>query len=177
FVSSHINISMKNLKILFTFLCFIYSTFSFAQKSFPEKCLGEWEGMMYIYSNGSLVDSVSTSFDVARTEEPHTFTWITSYHSPTQPMVKDYKLKLIDAEKKLYAVDEGNSIALHSYLFDNKLYSVFETQGILLTSSYELMGENLVFEVTSGTNLEPGKDVMNYSVRNLQRVVFKKKKE
>lgn len=170
------NISMKKLKILFSLLCLSYSTFNFAQQSFPEKCLGEWEGMMYIFSNGGLVDSVATSFDVARTEDPHTFTWITRYHSPTQPMVKDYKLKLIDPAKKLYAVDEGNSIALNSYLFGEKLYSVFETQGILLTSSYELIGENLVFEVTSGTNLEPGKDVMNYSVRNLQRVMFRKKK-
>lgn len=168
---------MKILSINLLLLCIISATFSYAQKSFPERCLGQWEGMMYIYSNGSLVDSVFTSFEAERTEDPYTFTWVTSYHSPTQPMVKDYKLKLLDPEKKLYVVDEGNGIALHSYLFGDKLYSVFETQGILLTSSYELIGENLIFEVTSGTNLEPGKDVMNYSVKNLQRVVFKKKKD
>lgn len=166
---------MKKQHLFLLLLSLIFSVQAQAQKSFPEQCLGEWEGMMYIYSNGSLVDSVATSFSAARTEEPNTFTWVTSYHSPTQPMVKDYKLKLLDAEKKLYAVDEGGGIALHSYLFNNKLYSVFETQGILLTSSYELIGDNLIFEVTSGTNLEPGKSVMNYSVKNLQRVVFRKK--
>lgn len=166
---------MKKQSIFLLLSCVIFSAPTFAQKSFPEQCLGEWEGIMYIYSQGSLVDSVATSFNVARTEDPHTFTWVTSYHSPTQPMVKDYKLKLLDAEKKLYAVDEGGGIALHSYLFNNKLYSVFETQGILLTSSYELIGDDLIFEVTSGTNLEPGKAVMNYSVRNLQRVVFRKR--
>lgn len=161
----------------FLFICLFFSASTFAQKSFPEQCLGEWEGMMYIYSQGSLVDSVATSFSAARTEAPHTFTWVTSYHSPTQPMVKDYKLKLLDAEKKLYAVDEGGGVALNAYLFDHKMYSVFETQGIVLTSTYELVDDALVFEVTSGTNLEPGRDVMNYSVRNLQRVVFRKKQD
>ena len=52
---------------------------------------------------------------------------------------------------------------------------MFETQGIFLTSSYELIGDQLIFEVSSGKKLEEeNKAVTNYSVTSLQRVIFKK---
>jgi hypothetical protein len=52
---------------------------------------------------------------------------------------------------------------------------VFETQGIFLTSSYELIGDQLIFEVSSGKKIEgENKGVTNYSVTSLQRVIFKK---
>ena len=43
----------------------------------------------------------------------------------------------------------------------------------MLTSSYELQGDQLIFEVTSGRKIEDKNEVTNYSVLNLQRVVFK----
>jgi hypothetical protein len=163
---------MKYFIALLVILSFCIHPLS-AQKSFVEQCLGEWEGMMYIYSEAQLVDSVATQFTASRTEDPAVYTWKTTYLSEKTPMVKDYQLKVLDAKKQIYATDEGNGLLLNNYLFGKKMYSVFETQGILLTASYELLGEHLIFEVTSGTNLEPGKEVMNYSVRNLQRVVFR----
>jgi hypothetical protein len=45
---------------------------------------------------------------------------------------------------------------------------------VLLTYSHELQGDQLIFEVTSGKKLDVNKEVNNYSVLNLQRVVFKK---
>ncbi|SOD91764.1 hypothetical protein [Spirosoma fluviale] len=93
------------------------------------------------------------------------------------PVVKDYTLRLKDAAKHEYVTDEGDGVVLADYLFGNKLYSVFETQGIVLTSTYELIGDKLIFEVTSGRKqAEPSQGVINYSVDNLQRVVFKKGK-
>ncbi len=61
------------------------------------------------------------------------------------------------------------------YLFNNKLYSIFETQGVFLTSSYELRDKDLIFEVTSGKKTSTtDQQINNYSVDNLQRVIFKK---
>jgi hypothetical protein len=60
------------------------------------------------------------------------------------------------------------------YYFIIKLYSVFDTLGVMLTSSYELKDNQLIFEVTSGKKIEENKEVINYSVLNLQRVIFKK---
>jgi len=146
-----------------------------AQTAFGDQCLGNWEGTMYLYGKGQLRDSVAVQLSVQKTTSPDTWSWKTSYLSKTQPMVKDYKLILKDAATNSYVTDEGDGIVLKDYLFHNKLYSVFETQGILLTASYELIGDQLIFEVSSGKKLEEeNKAVTNYSVTSLQRVIFKK---
>jgi hypothetical protein len=111
---------------------------------------------------------------VQRTSLPHTWVWKTNYLSNKNPMEKKYKLVLKDTASQTYLIDEGDGIELWSYYFNNKLYSVFETHDVMLTSSYELQGDKLIFEVTSGKKIEDKKEVTNYSVLALQRVVFKR---
>lgn len=160
--------------LLFAFLSLSLSDTS-GQSLFPDRCIGKWEGTMYIYGKGQLRDSVMVKFTVAKLSEPDSWTWKKEYLSPTRPMTKDYIIQLIDQDAKVYATDEQNGIFLNEYLFDDKLYSVFETGGFLLTSSYELREDTLIFEVTSGRMAgTTGEDVQNYSVDNVQRVVFKK---
>ena len=89
-------------------------------------------------------------------------------------MVKDYKLVISDASKGVFKTDEGDGIFLIDYLFENKLYSVFVTQGILLTSTYEWLGNQIIFEVTSGKELQTTNSVKSYSVLNLQKAVLRK---
>jgi hypothetical protein len=89
-------------------------------------------------------------------------------------MEKNYSLILKDGVTQTYLTDEGDGVELWNYLFIDKLYSVFETHDVMLTSSYELQGDRLIFEVTSGRKMEVKKGVTNYSVLNLQRAVFKK---
>ncbi len=152
-------------------LCFSLN----AQTPFPEKCLGTWGGMMHLQKDGAITDSVRIKFTVARTDSPDVWIWKTEYLSPTRPMVKDYTIQLTDKEKQHYAIDENNGIVLADYRFGNKLYSIFETGGILLTASYELAGEQLIFEVTSGKKLTADStQVTSYSVNHLQRVVLEK---
>jgi hypothetical protein len=148
---------------------------TFAQSLFPDRCLGVWKGTMHIYAYGTLKDSVEVRLTVARTTAPDAWTWKTEYLSEKLPAVKDYVVRLKDREKNLYVTDEGEGLELTDYLVGNKMYSVFETEGILLTSSYELRGQELIFEVSSGKK-EPAShpSVTNYSVRNLQRVVFRR---
>jgi len=130
----------------FIAFCILFSWLSLnAQTSFPEKCLGIWTGTMHIYNRGSLVDSVTIKLNVTRTNAPDTFVWKTEYLSEKFPMVKDYKLVISDAGKGVFITDEGDGIILMDYLFENKLYSVFETQGILLTSTYKWLGNKIIF--------------------------------
>ena len=166
---------MKRLLWLF-FFTLTTSFLLSAQTSFPERCEGTWEGMMHIYRQGQLVDSVQIIFTAAQTEEANTWTWKTQYISEKYPMTKDYQLKIDDSEKGYYLLDEGDGVVLRDYGFGDKIYSVFEVQGILLTSSYELQGDHLIFEVSSGKKIAPaeGQQVINYSVDNLQRVVLSK---
>jgi hypothetical protein len=159
----------------FIAFCILFSWLSLnAQTSFPEKCLGIWTGTMHIYNRGSLVDSVTIKLNVTRTNAPDTFVWKTEYLSEKFPMVKDYKLVISDAGKGVFITDEGDGIILMDYLFENKLYSVFETQGILLTSTYEWLGNQIIFEVTSGKELQTTHGVKSYSILNLQKAILRK---
>lgn len=146
-----------------------------AQQLFGDACLGKWSGTMYIFNRGVLKDSVNVRLTVARTDSPTSWTWRTEYLSPTRPMTKDYVLRLKNAATRAYVTDEGGGLELTDYLFGNKLYSVFETGGITLTSTYELLDDRLIFEVTSGKKEPAGHpEVTTFSVTNLQRVVFKR---
>ncbi|MCA0931366.1 hypothetical protein LCM02_02805 [Lutimonas saemankumensis] len=141
---------------------------------FPEKCLGVWEGMMYIFSQGSLRDSVKVKFTAAKTDIKGNFVWKTEYLSPTRPMVKDYKLVVDDPVKGRYLLDEGDGVKLRLYNINNKLYSLFKVNDIYLTSSTELFDDRLVFEVTSGKEEGETQGVKNYSFSNVQRVELRR---
>jgi hypothetical protein len=162
------------LSIALGVLC-LSMTPSCAQTLFGDACLGTWQGTMYIYGKGVLRDSVQVRLTVAKTDSAGVWNWKTEYLSPKQPATKAYKLRLKNAATNAYVTDEGDGLELTDYLFGNKLYSVFETHGITLTSSYELLGDRLIFEVTSGKK-EPAAhpEVNTFSVLNLQRVVFRK---
>lgn len=145
-------------------------------KSFPDRCMGIWEGVMHMYRQGVLKDSVNVLFTVAP-KEKDTWTWRTEYLSEKMPMTKDYVLKWKDKDRQIFAVDEGEGLELYDYAIGDKLYSVFETHGVLLTATYELRGDQLIFEVTSGKAASKAHpEVKNYTVDHLQRVVLKRKK-
>ncbi|HQQ96583.1 MAG TPA: hypothetical protein PLX35_04935 [Cyclobacteriaceae bacterium] len=153
-------------------------SYSLGQASFPDRCIGIWTGTMHIYRQGTLQDSVNVVLTVARHADTGAWTWKTEYLSKTRPMTKDYVLRLKDEQKGVYVTDEGGGIELIDYLFGNKLYSAFETHDVLLTSSYELINDQLIFEVCSGkkpATATPAPEVINYPVINLQRVVFRRK--
>ncbi|MEZ4901702.1 MAG: hypothetical protein R2822_08070 [Spirosomataceae bacterium] len=158
--------------------CLLAARLAVAQESyFPDKCMGSWQGTMYIYKFGLLKDSIQVKLTVAKHTDKEAWSWKTEYLSAKQPVTKDYVLRLKDASKNLYITDEGGGVALTDYLVGQKLYSVFETGGYLLTASYELLDNKLIFEVTSGKK-EPAihPDINTYSSENLQRVVFEKLK-
>ncbi len=95
------------------------------------------------------------------------------YLSQKMPMTKNYVLRIKDREKLVFVTDEGDGVELTDYQTGDKLYSVFETSGFLLTASYELQGEFLIFEVTSGKKQDPPvKDITVYSTTSVQRAVL-----
>ncbi len=161
-------------KFFFTTVFVLAWAWSAAQPLFPDRCAGVWEGMMHIYADGALRDSVKVRFTVAP-READAWTWKMEYLSEKMPMTKDYVLRLKDKERQVYVTDEGEGIELRDHLYGNKLYSVFETEGILLTASYELAGAALVFEVTACRKMDAtDSPVQSYSVGSVQRAVMKK---
>ena len=112
--------TFRKTSIQYLFL-FVFSSLWFpaqSQDKFPDKCIGRWGGILYMYNNGVLRDSV----DVLLTIEPindTSWTWKTAYLSQKQPLVKDYQLKHL--EKNVFITDEGEGIELLNYQFENKL--------------------------------------------------------
>lgn len=158
---------------LLLFLSIISISSVNAQASFGKACLGTWKGMMRMYQRGQLKDSVRIQLTVAETPDPKVWVWKTEYLSTQHPVVKNYTLKLIDENTGQYAIDEDDGTLLPHYRFDTKLFSIFETEGITLTSSYELRGEELIFEVTSGKKGK-AEAVTTFSVDHLQKALLKR---
>ena len=147
---------------------------SAAQTNFAERCLGTWGGVMSLYRDGVVRDTVPVRLTVARTKKPDEYTWKTEYISKTMPAVKDYILRVKDAAKGQYVIDEGGGVQLMEYVFADKMYDVFETGGVMQTSSIEIRGKELIFEVTAGKKLDGDGSVSNYSVSSVQRVVYRR---
>jgi hypothetical protein len=164
------------MRILICGLFFtLTASFCTAQKHFAEPCEGVWHGTLYMYSYGKLKDSVEVTLTVKKTNDAEIYTWKTDYLSAKWPITKDYLLKRVDKEKGIYETDEQNGVVLKNYLVGNKLYSVFETEGIFLTSCYELHKEYLYFEVTSGKKINTTQGVINIATEHVQKVYLKKK--
>ena len=150
-------------------LCFA-SSIAQNHEQFLERCIGDWTGTMHILKEGVRVDSINVTFEVQPIIEENALTWNMSYQSDP-PMSKDYILRPPEGESNKFIIDEQNGIGLEAYLFGNKLHSAFAVQGTILTSSYELVGDELIFEVVSGpqpNKLDSG--VVNIPVLNVQRV-------
>ena len=147
------------------------------QDSFPEKCLGNWEGVLQIYRKGQLRDSIPVSLQVKRTSDPAAYDWVTTYHAEEHPMVKAYQLKLEEPSTNTYIMVEDEDISLLMYGFDNKLYSVFETENTLLSNTYELKQDTLFFEVNSASQQATGPVVSSFQIDYLQRATFVRKDE
>lgn len=142
-----------------------------AQANFGLRCAGNWKGTMHSYSQGVLTDSVPVVLEVSQ-QDDSVFRWKMEYLSEKKPLVKDYHL--VYKGGNFYQIDEGSGIEIDAYLFANRLVSVFETEGVLLTSVYEWNKDTLVFEITSGTKEKSNAEVQSYHVGFLQNIRFKR---
>jgi hypothetical protein len=118
------------------------------------------------------MDSVPIVLNVQKQSDT-SWIWKTEYVSTKMPMTKDYVLRLKDRSNQIYITDEGQGVELLEFLYGNKLVGIFETEGVLLTSSYQLDQKNLIFEVTAGKKeLGIKKAVNNYTLMSFQKVIL-----
>ena len=139
--------------------------------NFGKECIGTWKGMMHMYSQGRLRDSIPVILEVTQ-QNDSVFGWKMEYLSEKMPITKPYRL--IYKGNNVYQTDEGEEILLDGYLFDKRLIFVFQVENILLTSAYELRKDELYFEVTSATKEKSDAEVQSYQVGFLQNVLFKR---
>lgn len=131
-------------------LLFFFAVLLRAQAPFPEKCLGVWNGKMYLYSKAIKYDSVSVTLTVARTDTAGVWTWKTVYHSQPGSLIKDYLLRQKNTSPNVFTFDEHDGILINAYACDDIMISMFAMDSLILVSRYELRNNALIFEVSAG---------------------------
>jgi hypothetical protein len=72
-----------------------------------------------------------------------------------------------------YIIDEGDNLVLDCHIIGDKMYSTFETNGNVLTASYEFINDKFIFEVTMARrNPKAHPTVDTYYTSVVQRVVM-----
>lgn len=149
---------------------------------FPKDWVGEWEGQLKIYKQGTKTMELYTGLVIAPLDSGR-YTWTIIYGEGEQRQERKYELFAKDASKGHYQTDEKNSIFLDDFLVENKLFCRFEVMSNLLLSSYEFRGENIIFEIVMGKieniietgGLDSIPKVNSYDINVVQRAVMKRK--
>ena len=91
---------------------------------------------------------------------------------------RKYNLLEKNIDKGEYIVDENNGILLDAKLIDNTIFSMFEVQGNILTTTERFYEDSMDFEITfasktnqnkSGSIGEDATEVISYPISVLQK--------
>lgn len=151
--------------------------------SFPETYFGIYEGDLYITSQNGTTN-IPMEFHLLPIEgEKDKYQYTIVYITNEIRQERQYTLITKDAEKGVYTIDENNGILLDAKVWTNKLYSMFEVQGSLLTTQLTFEADHMIFEITfsrkevankSGTTDEKPIEVLSYPITTVQKGVLKK---
>lgn len=162
------------LKWLSCLLLFLFCELRLAsQAEFLKSYEGIWRGKLEIYHSTSIVQEVPVQLSIIRSDSTNDWIWRTEYFSVQNPIVKDYRMKIHESKPGVFLMDEGDGIQLLHYRFANQLVCFFQTDGISIFSTYEIVADRLIFELFSGKLVGSGHELVQNSEMNvLQKVVY-----
>ena len=138
---------MKIFKFIIC-LCAVVSGYaqSSADFNFPDDYLGSYSGDLEI-RNSRGIQSIGMEFNLQATDSLGYYDYQLVYIVDGNRQERNYNLIVKDAEKGQYLIDENNGIILGANVFDNTLYSVFEVQGNLLTTTETFYDDRMEFRI------------------------------
>ena len=168
---------MKNIvNILILFACFL----GFSQNDslkFPQDFYGIYKGNLHI-TNPKGKQVIQMEFHLNATDSIGKYQYMLVYIINSERQERKYNLIEKDAAKGEYIVDENNGILLDAKLIDNTIFSMFEVQGSILTTTERFYKDSMDFEITvanksqqtkSGTTGEDATEVISYPISVLQK--------
>lgn len=160
----------------FLLLTYFFTFCGWAQEtiSFPVRCEGVWKGTLEIFdAEGLLTREVSIVFTVEK-QEDHIWVWKKEYPDMIPPLEKNYLLKKEVHHPNNYLIDENNGIVLKEQVIGEKLYGgyFFETRYFL--STYQFMGDRLLFEIVIMTLDKSDDTVQSMPIEQVQRAMMKR---
>ncbi|GAB5563678.1 MAG: hypothetical protein Wins2KO_07410 [Winogradskyella sp.] len=144
---------------------------------FPQDFFGIYKGKLTIV-NANGTQELDMEFHLQQTDSIGKYQYTLVYIMNGNRQERLYNLIEKDAEKGDYIVDENNGIFLDAKLIDNTLYSMFEVQGNILTTTERFYKDHMDFEITfsskkakneSGTEGEDGVEVISYPITVVQK--------
>lgn len=153
------------MKAIFN-LIFCFSTgLLFGQASFPATWVGNWKGTLEIFNATGRLQELSMELNIHPLDTPPgSYTFEIVYGEDRVTGARPYELLTLDAAKGLYLMDEKNSIKMEAYYLNGKLIQWFEVEGTLLFTTTELVGDELLWEIISGSSMPvstTGNDTVN----------------
>ncbi|MCC6725944.1 MAG: hypothetical protein IT258_15655 [Saprospiraceae bacterium] len=176
------------MKVIFYLLSFFSAFTAFSQKEFPASWVGNWSGKLEIYTGTGKVQELPMELHIQPKDTlPITYTYEIVYGEDKVTGARPYELVVVDATKGLFMIDEKNSIKMEAYYLNGKLIQWFEVEGTLLFTTTELIGEELHWEIVSGSSTpvsttgnqkfeaEEIPPVKTYPASAMQRAVLRRK--
>lgn len=160
---------------LILLICLSYLANGFSQENSLTSFEGTYKGTLEIYQGAKVVQDLPMSLKIIPVDSL-TWTFHITYHREGKADFRPYDIRLINAEKGHYVIDEHNGILLDSYLHGNCLYEQFsiDNSGITGTTcflendrlSYELIPVNMKPVRVSGDTIIKGDTIP--AVRSFQ---------
>lgn len=179
------NMNRRNL-LLIGLICLCYLTNGFNQDNRLTPFEGTYKGTLEIYQGAKVAHSLPMSLKILPIDST-SWTFHITYHRDGKEDFRPYNIRLIDAQKGHYVIDEHNGILLDSYLNGNCLYEQFaiDNSGIIGTTcfldddrlSYELIPINMEPTRISGDTIINGDTipaVRSYQVYSTQKALLKR---
>lgn len=150
--------------------------------AFPDDYLGVYTGILDIKSARG-TQEVAMEFHLNATDSIGTYEYVLVYGEGDARQQRNYTLRTLNKEKGEYIVDENNGIILDDKVVGNRMYSLFEVQGTILTTFITFESDHMVFEIvatnrkdsrTTYAENEDKTEVISYPISTVQRAVLKK---
>ncbi len=172
------------ITLIFACISFIVTAQS-NEKQFPEDFFGIYKGDLEII-NPQGKQTIQMEFHLKPTDSIGIYDYVIVYIVDGNRQERNYTLLEKDKAKGLYTVDENNGILLDAKCIGTTLFSMFEVQGNILTTTERFYDNAMDFEITfaskqnanaSKTTDESPIDVISYPISVLQKANLVKQKD
>ncbi len=150
--------------------------------TFPDDFFGIYSGNLHISSEKG-DQTIPMEFHLFTTDSVHKYKYTLVYGDGETKQIRSYNLVEKNKEKGTYVIDENNGIILDCKVLDNKMYTLFEVNGNLLTTFITFEADHLIFEIifasrddknVSYAENEDKNEVGSFPISTIQKAMLKK---
>lgn len=173
---------MKSIWLLMVLVASFSAKAQTDSLQFPQDFYGIYKGDLQIV-NARGRQTLQMEFHLNKTDSIGKYQYMLVYIMNGERQERKYHLVTKDASKGEYLVDENNGILINAKVMDNTIYSMYEVQDNILTTTERFYKDAMDFEITvshktqklaTGTIGENAIEVISYPVFSVQKAHLQK---